>query len=247
MKRSLPLAKVSKALGAAGALAALGAISTAAFAADHRDGSMAGVQAPTNIASDINDVYAFMNAGQVVLGMTVFPAAMASSTFDDATVYRFVVDKRPAFGEASAGTVNVYATFNTAGDIQMWIADSTGTLDYASGDPSAEAGLQSENGTFKVFAGLRTDPFFFFLDGFNAARTTVFNAFGTLSLNGNGCPILTDVTAAALRSALVATAPTDDFFDTLNTLAIVVEADPEVFVDATNATFTVYASTHVAN
>jgi len=250
MKRSLPLAKVSKALGAAGALAALGAVSTAAFAADHRDGSMAGVQAPTNIASDINDVYAFMNAGQVVLAMTVFPAADAAATFDDATVYRFVVNKHEAFGAVpvSAGTTNVYATFNTAGDIQMWIVDQTGTLDYVSGDPSAEAGLTSNGGTFKVFAGRRTDPFYFYLDGFNAARGAVFDALTAgLPLNGNGCPIIDATVGGVLRDALTTTVQTDDFFDTLNTLAIVVEADPDLFTDATNTLFTVYASTHVAN
>ena len=80
------------------------------------------------------------------------------------------------------------------------------------------------------------------------SRGAVFDALTAgLPLNGNGCPIIDATVGGVLRDALTTTVQTDDFFDTLNTLAIVVEADPDLFTDATNTLFTVYASTHVAN
>ncbi|MBI3328826.1 MAG: hypothetical protein HYZ81_19245, partial [Nitrospinae bacterium] len=45
--------------------------------------------------------------------------------------------------------------------VQCW-----GGGDYVEGDASQEAGLTSRMGKFKLFAGLRNDPFFFNLAGF---------------------------------------------------------------------------------
>ena len=245
MKRFLSLANGRRALRTAGALALMGVASTA-FGADHRDGDT--VKLPANIASDINDVFAFKSGDQLVLGMTVFPAADDTAAFDPATVYVLHVDKHAGYtaGVADpAGSAQVLCTFDGEGTISCWVTDSTGTLDYATGDASDEAGLESDLGRFKVFAGLRTDPFYFFLAGFNAARDFVFTNFGLLTLNGNGCPDIDGVTANAIRTQLVAGDASMDFFRTLDTLAIVIEADPTLFSDATNQTVAVYASTHV--
>lgn len=244
MNRILSLANGRRALRTAGAVALMTVASTA-FGADHRDGDT--VKLAANIASDINDVYAFINGGQLVLGMTVFPVADANSQFDPATVYVLHVDKHAAFLGPSQGSAQVLCTFNGEGNISCWVTDSTGTIDYVSGDASDPAGLESELGRFKVFAGVRTDPFYFYLDGFNMARTTVFNALPSLGLNGNGCPIIDGATGAALRGQLVATAQTQDFFGQLDTLAIVIEADPDLFTDAANQVASVYASTHTQN
>ncbi len=246
MNRILSLANGRRALRTAGALALLGVASTA-FGADHRDGD--NVKLKANIAADINDVFAFKTTDKLVLGMTVFPQADANAAFDTAAVYALHVDKYPAFldPDGSAGSAEVLCTFSGEGNISCWVTDSSGTLDYVTGDASAEAGLESENGRFKVFAGLRTDPFYFNLDGFNAARTAVFNAFSLLTFNGNGCPIIDGITANGLRTALVATAQNQDFFRELDTLGIVIEADPTLFTDADNQVVGVYASTHTQN
>ena len=232
-------------LRTAGALALLGVASTA-FGADHRDGDA--VKLPENIAADINDVYAFKSADKLVLGMTVFPQADDTAAFDTAAVYALHVDKHAAFLADSEGSADVLCTFSGEGNISCWITDTTGTLDYVTGDASDEAGLVSENGRFKVFAGLRTDPFYFYLDGFNAARTAVFNAVGLgLQFNPNGCPIIDIITGSNLRGALVAATQAQDNFATFDTLAIVIEADPTLFTDADNQTLSVYASTHSQN
>lgn len=212
---------------------------TTAFAADHRDG--ASVQGDANIAADINDVYAFMAGDKAVLGMTVFPVADTDSKFSDASVYTFHVGRHAAFGTNAAATTDVLCTFDEAQQIECWVGDD----EYVTGDASSEEGITSDSGRVRVFAGLRTDPFFFYLDGFNAARGVVQSLFGGLTLNPNGCPLIDADAGATLRDLLSTDDQADDFFDELNTLAIVVEMDKEVLVDTDNAYFSVYASTHV--
>lgn len=213
-----------------------------ALAADHRDGSAEGVKKEENIPADINDVFAFMDNGKVILGMTVFPAATVNAKFSDAVVYVFRVHKHASFGADSEGSTDVFCTFAEDQTASCWINQDT---DFAQGDASDPTGLQSQLGKFKVFAGLRADPFYFNLDGFNAARAAVFDAFGGISLNVNGCPIIDAAFGEAARGLLVASAQTQNFFANLNTLAIVIEADKELFVDAASPIMSVHAATHV--
>jgi hypothetical protein len=230
-----------RALGVVAA-AALSTCSLTALAADHRDGPAA-TGDPT---SDINDVYSFVNAdGKLVLAMTVSPFAGTTAQFSDAVQYVFHVNKHEAFGETSAGTKNVICQFSATQQISCWI----GTDDFVTGDASNAAGITSLSGDVKVFAGRRADPFYFFLTGFNAARSAVIGAVPSLSLNANGCPILDAATSAALIGLLQADAQTDNDFDAGsngNVLAIVIEAEPSVFSDSTNQFVSVWASTHTA-
>lgn len=232
MMRSLPL---TKALLPA-ALVAIATTATPATAADHRDGDA--VKVTADIPADINDVFAFMNNNNTnaVLGMTVFPVAETNSQFSDAVVYQFHVNKHAAFLGPSTGTTNAMCTFETAGELECWIGD-----DYASGPTGDTAGVESVNGSFRVFAGLRADPFYFHLTGFNAARSAVIMAAPGLMNFEVGCPLIDNGTAAAVRGLLAGT--TNDFA-TFNTLAIVIEADPALFVDMDNPMMTVWASTN---
>ncbi len=235
MMKSLPLTKALL----PGALAAVAVFATPAFAADHRDGDAVKVMA--DIPADINDVFAFMDADNVILGMTVHPAADANSDFSDAVVYQFHVNKHPAFLGASAGTTDVMCTFETAGTLECWVED----VDYATGPTDDTAGAESVNGMFRVFAGLRADPFYFNLLGFNAARAAVIAAAPGLMMFEAGCPLVDATTIGAVRGLLVADdMVADNFFDALNTLAIVIEADPALFVDVDNPVMTVWASTN---
>ena len=246
MSNSLPLIKaLRKGFLRAGALAAVAAFAGSAFAADHRDG--AAVQVPADVAGDINDVYAFIDGGKLILGMTVSPFADANATFSDAIVYQFHVDKRPGFLAPSAGTTDVMCTFNAAQDFQCWVED----VDYVTGPSDVEAGTTSESGDLRVFAGRRSDPFYFFLTGaggttgFAGARNAVLAAAaGGLTFNSDGCPIITPQIGAALRGALTAAGPADNNFATANGLAIVIEAEPALFIDVDNPFVTVWASTN---
>jgi hypothetical protein len=236
MKRGLSFMKLARAgMGAASTLA-IAAIATTAGAADHRDGDTVKLDP----AADINDVYAFMDGDDVVLGMTVSPFADVNTKFSDAVQYVWHVNKAPDFDGTPGGSTNVICEFATDQTISCWI----GTADFVTGDASNQNGIPSDGGMATVFAGLRADPFYFYLTGFNNARAAVLAAAGSLTFNPNGCPALGLTTATALQTALTATMQSDNDFATANTLAIVIRADKSLFVDATNPYFSVYASTH---
>lgn len=236
MKPGLTLGRTLRTGAGLAAAAALAAVATTAGAADHRDGD--GVK--MDPAADINDVYAFMDGDDVVLAMTVFPFADANAKFSDAVQYVWHVNKSDAFGASPAGSTNVICEFATDQTISCWF----GTDDFATGDASNTNGIQSDGGMATVFAGPRADPFYFYLTGFNAARSAVLAAAGSLSFNGAGCPQLDAGTATTLQGLLQAASSANNDFATANTLAIVIRADKSLFVDAANPYFSVYASTH---
>jgi hypothetical protein len=157
--------------------------------------------------------------------------------------------------------VKIICTFanNTSG--QCWLVDADGTvIDYVTGDLSAVAGKASASNKFRVFAGRRSDPFFFNLSGFLTAKQTVNDA--TLGLNPQGCPttvnaVSTDAsgTSAALRSQLQAVpggtvgpcaAGVADCFATFNVMAIVIQVDKDLVSTTANKFVSVWASTHAA-
>lgn len=215
------------------------AYASVAHSADHLD-SPATKADPT---VDINDLYSFMDGNNLVLAMTVFPAATTGAKFSDKVQYVFHTSSGAAFGATTANE-DIICTFDTAQKIQCW----AGTDEYVTGDASAAAGIASADGKFKVFAGLRADPFFFNLDGFKHTVSTVEGAAGSLSFDTSGCPTLDDATAAALRGQLQSApdggAP-QDFFKSLNGLAIVVSLDKSLATKG-GAIVSTWASTHKA-
>lgn len=221
---------------------ALALTGSAALAADHLD-SPATQAEP---AADINDLYAWTSADGTKLNLvlTVFPAASEAAMFSDSVQYVFHTTSGASFG--AAGTpLDILCQFDANQEIACW----AGTSDYASGDASATSGVASVNGKFRVFAGLRDDPFFFNLEGFNAVLGTVTSVAGSLSFDDAGCPALDAETSAALVGQLSA-APDGgsaaDFFAPLNTLSIVVEIDLDL-VAAGGDIVSVWASTRARN
>lgn len=220
-----------------------------AIAADHRDGSV--VDDP---AADINDVYAFMDStgDNVVLAMTTEPFAATGTQFSDAVQYVFHVQAHPAFGEASAKNTDIICTFEGT-EATCWVGADGPTVrgDIAAGD------ISSEEGDVRVFAGLRGDPFFFYLQGFVAARAYVLANAASLAFTTSGCPIinldisndivgrLTGAIDPSTGTAVDPPAPVNDFVDA-NTLALVIELDKELLIDGAATTLSVWASTHTA-
>jgi hypothetical protein len=212
---------------ALGTLAAVASVVTiigygaTALSADHQDGP-----ATTNDPSaDINDVFTWMDGNNVVLAMTVYPAAVAGTQFSNNVQYVFHTGSAAAGLGATTNPVDVIATFDTSSPqkIQLWVGNS----EYVTGDPSQTAGLASADGMVKVFAGLRSDPFFFNLDGFKQVALDVqaANQPGALSFNEAGCPNLGATTAgnlvAQLKENVDGGAP-PNHFATFDGLAIVV-------------------------
>jgi hypothetical protein len=190
-----------------------------AHSADHLDGPAVKLDPST----DINDLFSWMDGTNAVFALTVSPAAAAGAKFSDAAQYVVHTSSAATFGGTATNT-DIICTFDTTQKIQCWV----GGDDYVTGDASAAAGLTSTSGKLKVFAGLRADPFFFNLDGFNHTRATVIGAAPLLAFDDAGCPTIDGLTSSTLVSQLKTSpdggAPVD-FFQNLNTLSIVISVD----------------------
>jgi hypothetical protein len=189
------------ALGAAAVVLTLGAAPFLANAADHLDAPSLGSLSAGSLQGDrdINDVYVFdgSNAGKTVIAMTVSPAAglLGPRTFGTNVRYTVNVDRT---GD-NVADVKYVARFGAAGsgpDHKQTVSLKRNGSLIARG---ATGNTVPINTGGKLFAGVRSDPFFFDLLGFR----------GSLGLGPN-------------TNTLCDADPTD-FFRTLNTLAIIVE------------------------
>lgn len=234
-----------KALLTAGALAAgglaLGALALPASAADHID-SPAAVSEP---AADITDLYAWMNsdATKVNLILNVSPFASSDSAFSSAVQYVFHVGSSAGYGMPQTET-RIICQFMNDQKIECWAGDS-----YVTGDASRTTGITSSNGSFRVFAGLRDDPFFMEFTGFTETVKTVAGAAGALSFDDDGCPTLDDATSAALLGQLQSGeqgAAASDTFAGSNVLSLVVQIHADELT-AGGPLLSVWASTNRAN
>jgi hypothetical protein len=161
-------------------------------AADHLDGP----GATKDPAADITDVYAFTSPetpGHVVLVMNVFPLATSAAKFSDKVEYYFRVREITGTSPVTLGA--------TALDIKC-TADAAATKVTCTAPggltKTVDVGMTTGAVTddIRVFAGLRSDPFFFDLDAFKK-------------------------TVADKKPAF--TSPGKNFFDKANVLSIVVE------------------------
>lgn len=153
----------------------------AALAADHRDGPLA----TNDPAADLNDVYLFINpndASELILIGTVFPDAPDGARFSDAVDYLFHIDNG-----GPGGPDVISCKFGDGG--QTFTCGGLGDTLSASGRVEQTV----SNGDFRVYTGLRDDPFFFDAPQFNAIRlgqapgfrnpgVNSFGTFNTLSI-----------------------------------------------------------------
>ena len=187
-----------------------------ARAADHADGPAASAD-PT---SDIDDVYSWMSSDSATLNlvMTVGRDVPTSFKLSDKVQYVFHVSSRPTFGAQQTSDELIIAEFDTAGKVKVWV----GMDEYLEGDASAEGGLETKKGRVKVFTGVRNDPFYFNLKGFQSVAQTVGTVASTLTFDPAGCPKLDAATSGALVGTL--SSGVDDFLR-FNAFAIVVSVD----------------------
>ncbi|MBK8256549.1 MAG: DUF4331 family protein [Polyangiaceae bacterium] len=226
-------------LGGAAALA-MASITSVASAADHLDSPAVKKDA----AADITDVYAWSEGSNMLLVLNVAPLATVDSKFSDAVQYALHLESTGAFGMPGEKH-DVICTFDADQKISCWIGDK----DYVTGDASNTDGLKSASGKFRVFAGLRADPFFFNLAGFQDAVSTVKGAAASLTFDGAGCPQLDANTATTIVNLLKSTnggqGAAENFFATVNVLSIVLEVDKSL-VTGGGDIVSVWGSTHQA-
>jgi hypothetical protein len=173
------------------------AVAVQCRASDHLD-------SPTVIAdprTDIGDVYAWMSPDHQRLNLVM---TIVGHSFSDRVAYVFHVDSGRKFGSTTSST-DIVCRFAPAGDslATRSVAAATETdcivgkeADHAHGDASVARGLQSRHRRFRVFAGLRDDPFFNNVRGTRAAY-----AVASKALQGRqpeGCPHFDAATSAAI-------------------------------------------------
>jgi len=141
-----------------------------AYASDHLD-------TPTVIAdpaADIGDIFAWTSSDGHRLNLVM---DIVAHQFSDKLEYVFHVDSGARFGKTTAST-SIICRFDTAQTAECWV----GGADYVHGNASDTAGLEGENHRFRVFAGLRDDPFFNNVKGTREA----YDVAGASLQNGTG-------------------------------------------------------------
>lgn len=226
-------------------------------AADHLDAPT--IANAANNMADLSDLYAWMttDAKLVNLALTVSPADDGNQNFGDSVQYVFHVQSHTEFKQNGVES-KVICTFESNTNGSCWVVDPNGTvIDYVTGDFTGTAGKLSDTGKLRVFAGRRSDPFFFNLSGFNTAVETVRGA-NLSNFDAAGCPDFNNgTTPNALRTQLQAVPDNTtvngpcaqgerDCFLTFNVMAIVVQIDKTELLHGSDKLVSVWASTHAA-
>jgi hypothetical protein len=239
-----------------------------AHAADHLDAPT--VQ--TNPMADITDVYAWMDSSgtKVNLVMDVSPgdpgagsgsSGPAPRHFGPSILYVFHVTSVDKFPPTAGTETKVICKFDSDTNAQCWV----GTAGYVQGDPSNTAGVKSADGKVRLYAGRRSDPFFFNFNGFTDAVAAVDAAEGSagnlnsLDTDGDGCPDKLNGSAAATIRGLLQEGPTGaaahapcngtdtDCFLHFDVHSIVLQIDKSLLNTSSHTILGVWGSTHAAN
>ena len=223
-------------------MAVVALLATKGHAADHVDSPTLA----TNPMSDITDVYSWMTGSNLNLVMNVSPNDDGTQSFGPAVQYVFHVTSKAGLGVGARGgtETQVILQFDSDARVECWVTSAgSGTKDYLTGDPSNTAGITSITGKVKVFAGRRSDPFFFNATGF---RTAV-SSLGLISPVPDlaGCPTAIDAAQAMGLRTQLTTGP--DAFLTANVMAIVVQLDKSLVNIEPNKTVAVWGSTHAGS
>ncbi len=149
----------------------------AGSASDHLD-------TPTVIAdpaADIGDIFAWTSSDGKRLNLVM---DIVAHQFSDRLQYVFHVDSGKSFGKTTATTL-IVCRFDVAGVAECWVGD----VDYVHGDASNTSGIEGKNRRFRLFAGLRDDPFFNNVKGTREAYGVAGSAMkqGT-PVDRAGCP-----------------------------------------------------------
>jgi hypothetical protein len=190
-----------------------------AFASDHLD-------TPTVIAdpaADIGDIFAWTSPDGRRLNLVM---DIVAHKFSDRLQYVFHVDSGDRFGKTTATTL-IVCRFDVANSVECW----AGKADYVHGDAHDTAGLEGKNRRFRVFAGLRDDPFFNNVKGtramYEVARTGL--KHGT-AVDGAGCPQFDEATSRTILDTWRRTdgGPATNFLAGWSSSSLVISIDLDV-------------------
>jgi hypothetical protein len=190
-----------------------------AHASDHLD-------TPTvtaDPAADVGDLFAWTSADGRRLNLVM---TIVGARFSDQLRYAFHVDSGARLGETTA-TTTVVCRFDAAGAAECWAGDA----DYVRGDASQPAGLEGVRRRFRVFAGLRDDPFFNNVRGTRAALNTAAEALKAgAAVDTAGCPSFSEQTLCEIldRWGHTDDGPAKNFLAGWKSAALVISVDLDV-------------------
>jgi hypothetical protein len=159
----------------------------AVSASDHLD-------TPTVIAdpaADIGDIFAWTSSDGKRLNLVM---DIVAHQFSDHLQYVLHVDSGKSFGKTTATTL-IVCRFDTAGVAECWVGNS----DYVHGDASNVSGIEGNKRRFRIFTGLRDDPFFNNVKGTREMYGVAGAALqhGT-PVDGAGCPQFEEATSHSI-------------------------------------------------
>lgn len=190
-----------RAWGGASVALAMFLSGSAPRAADHRD--WPGYSSDS--AADITDVYSWMSAdgGKVYLVLDVQGANLgptASTKFSDAVQYVFHLGSGATMAGATGNPETIICKFDNATpqNFQCWGPGG----EYVKDAIGNTAGKPSTSGKMKVFAGVRDDPFYFNIRGFEKLGATIKSVAGALTFDASGCPTIDATTSMTMVNTL---------------------------------------------
>lgn len=204
-----------------------------ASASDHLD-TMRVVEDP---AADIGDLFAWMSPDRARLNLVM---TLVGHELSPGHAYAFHLASGPRFGDATTAT-DILCQPDAAG-IECWV----GGADHAHGAAGSEAGLVGEKGHFRVFAGLRDDPFYNNVKGSrDALNTGIALVKAGAPLDAARCPVFDAAASATILDRWQHTdgGPGTNFLAGWKVAALVVSVDIEAvgaggdFVTAWGATY----------
>jgi hypothetical protein len=205
-----------------------------ALASDHLD-------TPTVIAdpaADIGDIFAWTSSDGKRLNLVM---DIVAHQFSDHLQYVFHVDSGKSFGKTAATTL-IVCRFDVAGVAECWVGDA----DYIQGDASNISGIEGKNRRFRLFAGLRDDPFFNNVKGTRAMYGVAGSALkqGT-PVDGAGCPQFDEATSHSILHTWRHTdgGPATDFLAGWKSSSLVISVDLDVLTSGGDL-LAVWAAVH---
>ncbi|MGH8031822.1 MAG: hypothetical protein ACREO8_05500 [Luteimonas sp.] len=166
---------------------------------------------------------------------------IVAGKFSDQLQYVFHVDSGQRFGTTTA-TTSIVCRFDTASIVECWAGDA----DHVHGDADKPIGLEGKRRRFRVFAGLRDDPFFNNVKGTRSGYDTAADALKSgASVDAAHCPSFDKATSQKILDHWRQTdsGPATNFLAGWRSAALVVSVDLGV-VDRGGALLAVWAGTY---
>ena len=159
----------------------------ARFASDHLDSPTA----ISNPQADIGDVFAWVSPDGRQLNLVM---DIVGKSFSDKIQYVFHIDSGKVYGNTTA-TTSIACRFPDATTADCRVGD----IDTAHGDANHPEGIAGQHHRFRLFAGLRDDPFFNNVKGTRAAYEVAIAALKKgAQVDAAGCPNFDQATSEAI-------------------------------------------------